>query len=164
MTTNEMIYKTITTKLTKTPVYKSVLEDLGYEVIDREWSSYNNWTIKNKATGNMVMFSKDYDNKRGLFDGPNRIKTNDFKKVDYVDLLNKHKRDSFNNNETKYAKLRRTITSYKWYIDLYKKRIKEKQKEIEKLNNELEEYILRLNHKENELDNTRKEIIELKNK
>ena len=32
MTTNEMILKTLTTKVTKEPKYKSILEDMGFTI------------------------------------------------------------------------------------------------------------------------------------
>lgn len=116
MTTNEMIYKTLTTKLTKEPIYKSILEDLGYVVFDSDCSAYSNWAIKNEKTSREIVISKDYDNKRGLFDPYNRIETKDIRKVDYVGFLNKKRAVFPYPNNSEYHEIRTTIQSENAYF------------------------------------------------
>lgn len=140
MNTNEMILKTIKTKLTKTPVYKTTLENLGYEVFDSEESHYGYWTVKNTETGRMILISQGYDGKRRLYGNWSCIKTNDFKKVDYVNLL-KTNRPSVNNpyasdyvyrnfERGKYYDLREIIKKNKNYIKYKEDRIEEYKKQI----------------------------------
>ena len=140
MTTNEMILKTIKTKLTKTPIYKSILEDLGYEVFDSEESHYGYWAVKNTETGRMILISQGYDGKRRLYDNCSDIETSDLKKVDYVNLL-KTNRPSANNpyasdyvyrnfERGKYYDLREIIKKNKDYIKYKENRIEEYKKQI----------------------------------
>ena len=90
MTTNEMIYKTINTKLTKEPKFKSVLEDMGYEVFNSDWSDYGNWTVKNPKTGRLVALSRSSrGGKRGIYNGWYCIKEGDISKVNLVGYLGK---------------------------------------------------------------------------
>ena len=168
MTTNEMIYKTITTKLTKTPTYKSVLEDLGYEVYDSEWSYYNNWTVKNKETGKEVVLSQGYDNKKAIFNRSKRINANNLKKVNYVDLLRKNRpnvSDPFLTNyvyrnfeEGKYADLRRTIQSNKVYIESCKMRIDMYKEELDRISKNIDDAMGRMGKYQKELDAAREKI------
>ena len=53
LTINEMIYKTISTKLKKEPKYKEILEQLGYTVFDSDYSDYDCWSVKNNETEKM---------------------------------------------------------------------------------------------------------------
>lgn len=162
MTTNEMIYKTITTKLTKEPTYKSVLEDLGYEIYDSTWSSYNYWTVKNKRTGKAVLFSKGYDNKRRLYDIARPIETNDFKKVDYVDLLNKKRDYRLFEECGKYSKLRSVIRESKSMIRAYERWENEERKELEEITDKIKRYNKQKADYQNRLDNARNEVAELR--
>ena len=163
MTTNEMIYKTINTKLTKEPVYKSVLEDLGYEVYDSEWSAYNNWTVKNKETGRAVVLSKGYDNKKGLFNLANHIKCADIKKVDYVAYLNKNKNERGRfETPSEYYCLRLAIKESKSMLKWYEKEMNLKKDEIKKLNNDIERYNKYISDEQKRLDDARKRVMEFK--
>ena len=166
MTTNEMIYKTINTKLTKEPMYKSVLEDLGYEVYDSDWSAYNNWTVKNKATGRTVVISKNCDNKKGLFDGGSAIEYTDIKKVNYTAYLGKNKKANgmpyFMQPISKYRELRDIIKGSKTCIRWDKRHIFSIKKEIEKLNEQLDRYNEQISKYQKKLDDARKRVIELK--
>ena len=166
MTTNEMIYKTINTKLTKEPVYKSVLEDLGYEVYDSTWSAYNNWTVKNKATGRAILLSKGYNNKKGLYDIASPVKCTDIKKVNYVGYLNKNKekenRGYFEVNHSEYYKLRNIIKKSKRSIKHYNEELDCVRKKIEKLNRDIEWYNNEIACDQELLNKTRKRVVELK--
>ena len=166
MTTNEMIYKTINTKLTKEPVYKSVLEDLGYEVYDSDWSAYNNWTVKNKATGRTVVISKNCDNKKGLFDGGGAIRYTDIKKVNYTAYLSKNKKAKgmpyFIQPISEYRRLRDIIDDSKSYIRWRKRDILFIKKKIEKLNEELDRHNEQISKYQKKLDDARKRVMELK--
>ena len=89
MTVNEMIYKTLNTKETKTPKYKEVLEALGYELVTNyNWSYYDYWGIKMKEDNKILNISQGYDKKKRLYKTHTPIKTKDMKKVDFVNLLN----------------------------------------------------------------------------
>ena len=180
MTTNEMIYKTMNTKLTKEPIYKSVLEDLGYEVYDSTWSYYNNWTVKNKETGKTILLSKhNYTNKKALFDCPFCIETNDIKKVNYVDFLSKNRpnvtRPFFENyiyknfERSKYSDLRDDIRDSKWdikyynrYINETKEKIEKLKKDIEQCNSDIKRYNEKITDTQKKLEDTRQKVAELK--
>ena len=162
MTTNEMIYKTISTKLNKEPIYKSVLEDLGYKVYGSEWSSYNNWAVKNPKTNKMVVISKGYDNKKGLFDGPNCIRTNDIKKVNYVDLLNKDRSVKSSWSEDNYGYLKATIKEAKRMVRWYERANDEKQKQIDAIKDDIERNTKYLNEYKMKLDVVREKVNSLK--
>ena len=165
MTTNEMILKTISTKLTKEPIYKSILEDLGYEVYDSKWSAYNNWAIKNKKTGNTVLFSKGYDNKKRLYDTSRPINARNFKEVDYVGLLKKEKRPRFSNtNTSEYAILRDKIKESKWSIEYYKKDIEGKRKRLDEIMNDIKRYEGYISNSEACLGSARERVAELRNR
>ena len=87
MTINEMIYKTLTTKITKEPKYKEALEALGYELVkDHDWSEYDYWGIKT-AEGKVLVISKGKDNKRHLYTTAKFVQTNDIQKVDFENLI-----------------------------------------------------------------------------
>lgn len=164
MTTNEMIYKTITTKLTKEPTYKTILEDMGYEVYDSTWSEYNNWAIKNPKTGRTVLFSKGYDNKRRLYDIARPINANNFKLVDYVGLLNKKPYVSPCDNRSEYNKLKDTIGSQKFYIKCWERDIRDIQKKIDALIKDVEKYKGYITRDQKILDDARQRVLELKAK
>lgn len=92
MTINEMIFKTITTKCDKEPVYKEVLEVLGYKVIKSDMSYYGYWEVQNPKTGRVAVISKGRNNgNKGLFN-PNEYVKGDIKKIDYVNYLKTDRR------------------------------------------------------------------------
>jgi len=130
MTTNEMIYKTISTKLTKTPKYKDVLEDMGFRVYDSGDSVCGCWTVGLPETNRIVLFSKGYDNKKRLYGGydDSPIHTTNPKMVDYVGLLKSKRiplreRQGFNGG--KYADIR-------WVIGLEMDSVRRYEYEIER--------------------------------
>ena len=135
MTTNQMIYKTLTTKVTKEPKYKSVLEDMGFTVFESGLSHYDYWAIKCNETGRTLVISKDRGNKRGLFDPYSLIKhdgkNNDILKVDFARCLKKHKY-SRSIKQSKYSELRWKIERYKSWAEYEAKRVTEAQKEVDK--------------------------------
>ena len=127
MTTNEMIYKTINTKLTKEPKFKSVLEDMGYEVFNSDWSDYGNWTVMNPKTGRLVALSRSSrGGKRGIYNGWYCIKEGDISKVNLVGYLGKEKVSrKMVNTEYKYlrAKIKeckKGIKEYEDYLEFYR--------------------------------------------
>ena len=168
LTINEMILKTISTKLNKEPKYKEILEAMGYIVFDSEWSSYNNWSVGNKNNNRLVVLSKGYDNKKRLYGGGSPIKTNDFRKVDYVGYLNcnriKYYTPYFNDKgvETKYSKLRYSMKHTKQMIEVTDGIIENLQSRINDLTTRLEKEQKSKNGYLKELTEIRKEITELK--
>ena len=162
MNTNEMIYKTIKTKLTNTPIYKTTLENLGYEVFDSEESYYGYWAVKNTETGRMILISQGYDKKRRLYDNWSDVSTKDFEKVDFVNLL-KTNRPSVHNpyandyvyrnfERGKYYDLRQIIKYNKGYvkyaeqkIEMYKKQLCDIKKYITDETEYLNKYNTELN-------------------
>lgn len=87
VTVNEMLYKTLHTKITKEPKYKEVLEALGYELSkDHDWSSYDYWGIM-AADGTVVVISKTREGKKALFKTAHLIRTNNITKVDLSNLI-----------------------------------------------------------------------------
>lgn len=88
LTVNEMIYKTLTTKITKVPKYKDVLEALGYILDkDHDWSVYDYWGIKMAESNHTLLISKGYDNQRRLYKTATHVETKDISKVDFVNLI-----------------------------------------------------------------------------
>ena len=170
MTTNEMILKTLTTKVTKEPKYKSILEDMGFTIYDSDCSHYNYWTIKCEATGQILVISRDRGNKRGLFDPYSLIKhdnkENDISKIDFVGYLRTTRRMADRiPKESEYKKLRKEIEYCKgWNYEWHKKRIEEIGKEIEALNRNLEYNKEEIRKLDNKLAKVRERIKELKNK
>lgn len=166
MTTNDMIYKTITTKLTKEPIYKSVLEDLGYEVYDSDYSSYNNWAVKNKDTGFAVVLSKGSEGKRTLYDPHWEVECSDIRKVDFVNLLIKRRdvRRFYNAIETHsdYYNLRHDICCSKSDIKYYKDNLDYIKEKIEALNKDLERCKNQISDSQKKLNETREKVAKLK--
>lgn len=165
LTINEMIYKTISTKLKKEPKYKEILEQLGYTVFDSDYSDYDCWSVKNNETEKMVCFSKGYStNKKMLFNWGSPIKTYDFKKVDFVNFL-KCKRNYLDgcvpNNH--YNDLRRIIYYSKQSIKYYNDDIAEIQKKIDKLKKDLDRCNKYIEENEQKLEDARDEVFKLKN-
>jgi len=165
LTINEMIYKTISTKLKKEPKYKEILEQLGYTVFDSDYSDYDCWSVKNNETEKMVCFSKGYStNKKMLFNWGSAIKSNDFKKVDFVNFL-KCKRNYLNRcvPNSRYGNLRSIISHNKQSIKWYNEEIDEVQKKIDKLKKDLDRYNKYIEEKEQKLEDARDEVFKLKN-
>lgn len=89
LTVNEMIYKTLTTKETKVPKYKEVLEALGFELVkDHGWSHYDYWAIKLKEDNRILVISQGYDKQKRLYKTASAVKSKDIKKVDFANLIN----------------------------------------------------------------------------
>ena len=88
MTVNEMIYKTLTTKITKEPKYREVLEALGYELDkNHDWSYYDYWGIKMAEDNRVLVISQNRNKERALFKTFKSVPTKDIKKVDFVNLI-----------------------------------------------------------------------------
>ena len=170
MTTNEMIYKTLTKKVTKEPKYKSILEDMGLQVYESDLSHYNYWAVKCETTGQILVISKDRGNKRGLFDPYSLIKhinkENDITKIDFISYLKttRHMANRFP-KESEYQKLREEIKRCKgWDCEYHKNKIKEIHKKIDILNNDLEYHNKRIKEYEDRLVKARERVKELKSK
>jgi uncharacterized protein YegP (UPF0339 family) len=122
LTVNEMIYKTLTTKETKVPKYKSVLEALGYELVkDHGWSHYDYWAIKIKEDNRILVISQGYDHKRHIYKTANLIKTNDIAKVDFVNLINTDRSANrwYNRRtETNIQRYKSAKQDYKIYLSI----------------------------------------------
>lgn len=168
MTTNEMILKTLTTKVTKEPKYKSILEDMGFTIYDSGCSHYNYWAIKCEATGQTLVISRDRGNRRGLFDPYNLIKydnkENDISKIDFVGYLRTTRYMSDRTpKESEYKKLRKEIKYCKgWNYEYHKKELDETYKEIDKLYQKLKYHNERIKEYEDKLTKARKRVKELK--
>lgn len=96
-----------------------ILTDNGYEVLDSDFSSYDYYSVKHN--NRMLTISQiNHSNKSGVFIDSSEIKTltgdrllntgangdhvkisNYFDKIDYVDVLNKHKYSQAGRIETK---------------------------------------------------------------
>lgn len=141
MTTNEMIFKTISTKTTKVAKFAPILIDMGYEVIDDNgWNGCDCFIVRNPKTNKSICFSKGYDNKRRLFDTCFAIETYDFKKVDFVRFLSKPRRDTYEKPSI-YSQFRAKYKNAKWDNEYHGDKIISIRKQIEKLQKELEYHI-----------------------
>ena len=122
LTVNEMIYKTLTTKETKVPKYKAVLEALGYELVkDHGWSHYDYWAIKIKEDNRILVISQGYDHKRHIYKTANLIKTNDIAKVDFANLINTDRSANrwYNRRaETNIQRYKSAKQDYKLYLSI----------------------------------------------
>lgn len=88
LTVNEMIYKTLTTKVNKIPKYKEELEALGYKLNSTHaWSTYDYWGIETGIPGRVLLISSGYDKKKRLYKTAKHIKTSDITKVDFENLI-----------------------------------------------------------------------------
>ena len=113
---NEMIYKTISTKLNRNPKYKEALEAAGFTVYDSDWSGCGCWTVRNDRTGRTVLFSRDYGKRKRLYGRlhPSQpIESGDYRKVDFVSLLNCERNGSLSPAASKYRILRIKIKKLK---------------------------------------------------
>ena len=94
MTTNEMIYRTLRTRMDKAPKYRDVLADLGIEVYDSDSSTQGFWSVRYIPTGKMLVISKRYDNRTHLYGGDNgwqKTNAKDLKKFDYMGFLKRNR-------------------------------------------------------------------------
>ena len=135
LTVNEMIYKTLTTKETKVPKYKAVLEALGYELVkDHGWSHYDYWAIKLKEDNRILVISQGYDKKKRLYKTAQPVSSKDITKVDFVNLINTDRSATrwYNRQmpDTNIQKYKRAKTDYEIALSLCKDS-KKKVNEVE---------------------------------
>ncbi len=161
MTTNEMILKTISTKTTKEPKYKSILENMGYVICISDWGECGCWCVENPVTDRLVVFSKGYDKKKRLYGGYKPIKEKDYKKIDFVGYL-KCTRTYGDKKTNKYNELRNEIKLTKEYIKDYKKDMEKAQKKIEEAIKNFEYLQSRYDENVSKLEECRKKVKELK--
>ena len=172
MTTNEMIFRTLKTKMNKTPKYVEVLADLGIEVYDSDSSTQGFWSVRYTPTGKMLVISKGYDNKTYLYGGESGYqKTNakDLKKFDYMGFLkcDRHKEASpyFADKsyvKTEYKELRSAIYHSKRDMRWAKRELEEIDKKIADLMVRKEWQEKRLAEATDTLKVTRERICELR--
>lgn len=165
LTANEMIYRTLTTKLTKEPKYKKELEDLGLIIFNSNWSSMNYWAVKNPVNDRYLVISKDLGNKTRLYkEGISSF--TDFAGIKHVNLLGylTGKREKITEPElvNKYDLLRSEIRNSKYWMKIMEDDIKEVDEKIKRLEEEKKRYIDRYNNYENELNEARKRVSEIK--
>lgn len=172
MTTNEMIFRTLKTKMNKTPKYAEVLADLGIEVYDSDSSTQGFWSVRYIPTGRMLVISKGYDNKTHLYGGKSgyqETNAKDLKKFDYMGFLkcDRHKEaspyfaDRLHVN-TEHKELRSTIYYNKREISRAKSNISEVDKKIADLMKQKKWQEKRLADATNKLNVARERVSELK--
>ena len=168
MTTNEMIYKTITTKMSKEPKFKAVLEDMGFEILDTNWSDYDYWGIKCRDTGVMIVLSRGYDNKRRLYkNGTHAVKTKEIKKIDFANMLREGRERWYVRSSipaSEYSRLRDSIRDSKRRIALRENDIVDLERQIKQLNDRLEEKRTALDANQKALCDARSRVSELRSK
>lgn len=122
MTVNEMIYKTLTTKITKEPKYKEPLEALGYELVkDHDWSTYDYWGIKMAEGNRVLLISKGRDNKRHLYKTFSAVRTKDITKVNFESLIKTDRsetRPKLFMPDTKIELYKRAKADYKTHLNI----------------------------------------------
>ena len=146
ITVNDMIYDTLTTKGCKEPKYRNVLEAFGYTLMNQhDWSDYDYWGIQ-CADERVLVISKTYGNKRGLFKSAHLIHTKNIKKVNFVGLI-KSKRERFSfapfaqaNLVTRYQDMKQAIQSRKWLVDYKEKEVEKFKLELNKATETLMDY------------------------
>lgn len=139
LTVNEMIYKTLTTKETKVPKYKAVLEALGFELVkDHGWSHYDYWGIKMKEDNRILVISQGYDKIKRLYKTAQAVKSKDITKVDFVNLINIdrnatrwYNRRLPDTNIQQYKRAKETYETDLSICEDHKKRIKKAEDELE---------------------------------
>lgn len=147
MKTNEMIWKTLTTKVGKEPKFRSILVDMGIEIYDSECSEQGFWAVRDTATGRNLVISKDYDGKRTLYgnDGCWDVETKNVRLVDYIGYLRcqreyKNYYDLHPEYNSEYRKLRHRISTEKDSASLWSWELKKIDKKIADLMEERERY------------------------
>ena len=173
MTTNEMIYRTLRTKMDKVPRFKEVLTDLGIEIYDSDSSTQGFWSVRYIPTGRMLVISKGYDNRVHLYGGDSGYRhthAKDLKKFDYMGFLkcNRSKEASpyFTDSSmpTEYRDLRCTIRECKSGIRWAERDLAEVDKKIADLMEQREHYKKRLADATNRLSEARWRVEELREK
>jgi hypothetical protein len=161
LTVNEMIYKTLTTKETKVPKYKAVLEALGYELVrDHGWSHYDYWAIQLKEDNRILVISTGYDNKKRLYKTAQAVNSKDIKKVDFVNLININRSATrwYNRRtETNIQKYKSAKEDYRLYSSIYedkKEKVKALEKQLEKAKEEVISWGKSTEHMKEKLDET----------
>ena len=139
LTVNEMIYKTLTTKETKVPKYKEVLEALGYELVkDHGWSHYDYWAIQLKEDNRILVISQGYDKKKRLYKTAQAVKSNDITKVDFANMINIDRSANrwYNNRtETNIQRYKNAKQDYKLYLSIcedQKNKVKTLEEQLDK--------------------------------
>ena len=138
ITVNDMIYNTLTTKGSKEPKYRDILEAMGYVLTNQhDWSDYDYWGIE-CADGSVLVISKTYGGKKGLFKTARLIPTKNIKKVNFVGLI-KSKRERFSSDSliptnliTQYKDKKRIMETDKWLYDFAQKDVEAIEKKLEK--------------------------------
>ena len=173
MTTNEMIYSTLRTKMGKVPKYKDILADLGIEVYDSNSSTQGFWSVRYIDTGRMLVISKGYDKRVHLYGGDNGYQhtdAKDLKKFDYIGFLkcNRHKEGTpyFRAGyiDSEYRKLRSDIYEGKRDICWAEREIENLDKKIESLMKEREWQKNRLAKATNRVNMARERVDKLRQK
>jgi len=137
---NEMIYKTLTTKETKTPKYKEVLEALGFELVKGHgWSEYDYWAIKLKEDDRILVISKGRDKQKRLYKTAQPVKTKDIARVNFANLIKTDRSATrvWNRREpeTKIQKYKHARLDYETDMSIcedYKRRVRKAEEELEK--------------------------------
>lgn len=138
ITVNDMIYDTLTTKDSKEPKYRNILEAMGYTLTNQhDWSDYDYWGIQ-CADERVLVISKTYGNKRGLFKSAHLIPTKNIKKVNFVGVI-KSKRERFSpvsliptNLVSQYKYKKGIVETDKWLYDSARKDVEVIEKKLEK--------------------------------
>ena len=132
ITVNDMLYNTLTTKDSKEPKYRNILEAMGYELVNNhDWSEYDYWGIK-CADGKVLVISKDYGGKRALFKTASRVNTKNIKKVNLAGVIKTRRKPLSSapfapaNLTIQYQNLKQSVKTHEWLMDF-------KQKEVDKL-------------------------------
>ena len=170
MTTNEMILKTLTTKMEKEPKYRSVLADMGIEIYDSECSEQGFWAVRDVNTGRNLVISKDYDGKRRLYgnDGCWGVDTKNVRLVDYIGYLrcpSKYKTYyDIHPVRSEYNVLRDSISTQKRYVFMWERELRKIYKKIGDLMEERDRYGEYLHEAWDGLDRARERVEELRDK
>lgn len=165
LTVNEMIYNTLTTKITKEPKYKEILEALGYELIkDHDWSVYDYWGIRMVEGNRVLLISKGRDNKRHLYKTFSFVNTKDITKVDFENLIKTDRsetRPKLFRPDTRIELYKRAKDDYKTHLSICegaKNDIAVKEEMLEKAKKSFDEWEKRAAASKEKLDKIIAEI------
>ena len=172
LTVNEMIYKTLTTKETKVPKYKEVLEALGFELVKGHgWSHYDYWAIQLKEDNRILVISQGYDKQKRLYKTAQAVNSKNIKKVDFANLINIDRSATRWYNRqmptTNIQKYKSAKEDYRIYSSIYedkKEKVKALEEQLEKAKKEVVSWGESAEHMKEKLDETvaaikRKEIV-----
>lgn len=168
MTTNEMIWKTLTTKMEKEPKYRSVLADMGIEIYDSECSEQGFWAVRDIATGRNLVVSRGDDGKRRLYgnDGCWDVDTKNVRLVDYIGYLRcprKYKTwHDIYPERSEYSVLRDLISTKKDSISRWEWELRKIHKKIGDLMEVRDRYEEYWNEACDSLDKARERVDELR--